>query len=214
VTVTVGYRTKVPFPGAIEDVADAISWVKEHIGEEQYGAGDVDRVFLSGHSAGGHLAALAAVDRRWLSRRNVPADFIKGVVSISGIYNVADPLDSPLFSWGYNKIYITPTFGNDLDFMNDSSPLIHLNSIDTAQKHHIPPFFILNASSDLGLQKDGRAFHSAFVAKGLPVQYSILERETHGTISRSTKTMTAARDFLVGVLSNLVENAATANSML
>lgn len=205
-----GYRTKVKFPGAIEDVADAIAWVQQNIGEERYGAGDLNQVFLSGHSAGGHLASLATIDRRWLNRRNVPSDFIKGVVSISGIYNVSDPLDSPLFSWGYKRIYISPTFGDDIDFMNDSSPLLHLNSIDTTEKHHIPPFFILNASTDFGLQKDGRSFHSAFIAKGLPVHYTILERETHGTISRSSKTMTAARDFLVGVMANLM--TATENS--
>jgi len=204
VTVTVGYRTKVPFPGAIEDVADAISWVHQHIAEEQYGAGDVNRVFLSGHSAGGHLASLVTLDRRWLDSRGVPDDFIKGVVSISGIYNVPDPLDSALFSWGYKKMYITPTFGEDVNFMTESSPLTHLNNVDPQQPHHVPPFLILNAGSDFGLQKDGVAFHSAFNAKGLPAQYSVLDTESHGTISRSEKTMIAARDFLVSLIAKLI----------
>ena len=112
-------------------------------------------------------------------------------------------MDSSLFSWGYKRIYLSPTFGDDIDLINDSSPLLHLNSIDATEQHHIPPFFIFNASADYGLQKDGRSFHQAFLAKGLPVQYTILERETHGSISRAPKMLTAARDFLVGIIANL-----------
>lgn len=203
--MAVGYRTKVPFPGAIDDVADAISWVHQHIGEEQYGGGDASRVFLSGHSAGGHLASLATLDRRWLSRRNVPSDFIKGTVAISGIYNVSDPLDpaNSILSWGYKKMYIDPTFGTDLDLMNDSSPLTHLNTLDETQPHNVPPFMVLNASSDYGLQKDGQAFHASFLAKGLPCQYQVLQKESHATISRSELTMETVRDFLVSLLANL-----------
>jgi acetyl esterase/lipase len=193
----------VPFPGAIEDVADAISWIHQHIGEEQYG-GDVDRVFISGHSAGGHLASLATLDRRWLDARNVPRNFIKGAVSISGIYNVSNPLESSIYSWGYNKMYITPTFGTDVNFMNDHSPATHLQALDeTLEEHHVPPFLVLNAGRDFTLEKDGRAFHAIFQAKGLPCTYQSLPNESHGTISRSNETMTTIRDFLVTLLATL-----------
>lgn len=149
------------------------------------------------------MASLVTLDRRWLDQRNVPHNFIKGVASISGIYNVSDPLDSPLFSWGYRKMYIAPTFGSDLQVMADSSPLTHLMAIDTTQTHSVPPFLVLNAESDFGLQKDGRAFHSAFLAKNLPCDYLVLEKESHGTISRSTQTMMTARNFFVSLLANL-----------
>ena len=207
ITVAVGYRTKVPFPGAIQDVADAISWVYQHIGEEKYGGGDTNRVFLSGHSAGGHLASLATLDRQWLDRREVPADFIKGVVSISGIYNVPDPLASAIASWGYNKLYITPTFGDNVEFMLASSPLTHLQRLDATLPHSVPPFLVLNAESDFGLEKDGVAFHTAFTSKGLPCRYEVLQNESHASISRSEKTMMAARDFFVSLLANLTEQA-------
>lgn len=205
VVVTVGYRTKVPFPGAIEDVSDAIAWVYEHIEEKEFGNGDRERVFLSGHSAGGHLASLAALDKRWL--RGVPQNFIKGVLSISGIYNVSDPLDSVVASWGYKKLYSTPTFGTDVDFMLDCSPLTHLNNLDTNMPHHTPPFFLLNAAKDFGLEKDGRSFHAAFNAKGLSCRYQVLQKESHGSISRSEQTMLAARDFFVSLMASLTELA-------
>jgi alpha-beta hydrolase superfamily lysophospholipase len=65
---------------------------------ESYG-GDTRRVFVSGHSAGAHLAALVALDKRFLADVAVPPSFIKGVVSISGIYTVAAPLPGGINSW-------------------------------------------------------------------------------------------------------------------
>jgi acetyl esterase/lipase len=60
VCVAVNYRLapRHPFPAQIIDVKRAIGWVKEHIAE--YG-GDPGHVVLTGGSAGGHLAALAAL---------------------------------------------------------------------------------------------------------------------------------------------------------
>lgn len=60
VCVSVNYRLspKATWPDHIVDVFQAIAWVKEHIAE--YG-GDPSFVALSGGSAGGHLAALAAL---------------------------------------------------------------------------------------------------------------------------------------------------------
>lgn len=57
------------------DCADAIKWVSTHIAA--YG-GDPQRVFVAGHSAGGHLAALIATDRRYLG---IPTP-IKGCILI------------------------------------------------------------------------------------------------------------------------------------
>lgn len=203
ITVCIGYRVGVPFPGAIQDVSDAIAWVYRHIGEKEYGGGDVNRVFLSGHSAGGHLASLVTLDRQWLDRREVPIDFIKGVISISGIYNVPDPLQNAVALWGYNKLYIAPTFGDNVEFMLSSSPLTHIKRLDTTAPHSTPPFLIMNAGSDFGLEKDGTLFTSVFVGKNLPCRHEIIPDESHASISRSEKTMEIARDFLVSLLAML-----------
>lgn len=193
----------MPFPGAIQDVSDAIAWVYNHIGEKEYGGGDLNRVFISGHSAGGHLASLVTLDRQWLDRRAVPADFIKGVVSISGIYNVPDPLQNAVALWGYNKLYITPTFGDNMDFMLASSPLTHIRRLDATQPHSTPPFLIVNAGTDFGLEKDGVLFSSVFIGKNLPCRYELIADESHASISRSERTMELARDFLVSLIAIL-----------
>ena len=42
-------------PAHVQDIAKALAWIHDHVGE--YG-GDPDRIFVMGHSAGAHLAAL------------------------------------------------------------------------------------------------------------------------------------------------------------
>ena len=59
VFVSVNYRLlpEGAHPANVNDVARALAWVHDHATD--YG-GDPDRLFLMGHSAGAHLAALVA----------------------------------------------------------------------------------------------------------------------------------------------------------
>ncbi len=69
----------------VAECEDAVAWARAHARE--YG-GDPDRIFVSGNSAGGHLAASLA-DRRWTARRGLPADVVKGCFAVSGIFDLA-----------------------------------------------------------------------------------------------------------------------------
>jgi arylformamidase len=61
----------------------AVAWVHAHARDL---GGDPDRIFVSGHSAGGHLVAmLLATD--W-SALGAPADVVKGGCAISGLYDL------------------------------------------------------------------------------------------------------------------------------
>ena len=63
----------------------ALAWVHDRIAD--YG-GDPARISVSGHSAGGHLAAMAlATD--WPGVYGRPADLIKAAVPISGVFDLA-----------------------------------------------------------------------------------------------------------------------------
>ena len=73
-----------PHPAQVEDATAAVDWVIRNIARH---GGDAKRIYLSGHSAGGHLAAYAGLDRRFWPN-------LKGVLPLSGVYDVG-PL--PMF---------------------------------------------------------------------------------------------------------------------
>jgi arylformamidase len=85
VTVVLDYALMpgVDMDTLVSQCRAAVAWVHAHAGE--FG-GDPARVFVSGHSAGGHLVAmLLATDWAALGR---PADTLKGGVAISGLYDL------------------------------------------------------------------------------------------------------------------------------
>ena len=65
----------------IEDAAAAVAWVFQNI--ETHG-GDPRQIFVSGHSAGGYLASMVGLDKRWLAAHNVDANRIAGLIPFSG----------------------------------------------------------------------------------------------------------------------------------
>ena len=81
--VAADYRLspKAKAPAYIEDAAAAVAWTFKNIA--RYG-GDTNRIFLSGHSAGGYLASLITLDRRWLAVHGVDPDRLAGLVPFSG----------------------------------------------------------------------------------------------------------------------------------
>ncbi len=117
----------VKHPAHIEDVAKAFAWTYDNIGK--YG-GRKDRLFLCGHSAGGHLVSLLATDPQYLKAEHHTLSEIRGVCSLSGVYRV-----SPT-----ERIFETP-FGKDAKVCKAASPLTY-----AAGKH--PPFLIAYADND------------------------------------------------------------------
>lgn len=86
VAVIPDYR-KVPqvhFPAFLEDGAEAVKWVRDHIAD--YG-GDPGRIALAGHSAGAYTVAMLTLDRRWLRADGVDPAIIKASVGLCGPYD-------------------------------------------------------------------------------------------------------------------------------
>ena len=81
--VPVSYRLapQVSSPAYIDDAAAAVAWVFRHI--EEYG-GDPKKIFVSGHSAGGYLASMVGLDKRYLARWGIDANNIAGLIPYSG----------------------------------------------------------------------------------------------------------------------------------
>jgi arylformamidase len=66
-----------------EQVRSAIAWAYRNA--RRFG-GDRERIFVSGHSSGGHLAGVA-LTTDWKGRQ-LPADLVKGGVLLSGMYDL------------------------------------------------------------------------------------------------------------------------------
>lgn len=84
-TVIADYRLypQVRFPAFVEDAARAYGWVDRHLARA---GGGRRPVFLMGHSAGAHIAALLAVDRRWIAAAAPHAAAPAGLVGLAGPY--------------------------------------------------------------------------------------------------------------------------------
>ena len=101
VVVVPDYRVypEVLFPIFVEDAARAVAWTKANIGAH---GGDPARIFLMGHSAGAHIAALLTLDRQYLAREGMDPDRdIAGLLGLAGPYDflpLVDPVYKTIFA--------------------------------------------------------------------------------------------------------------------
>lgn len=81
--VAVEYRLspKVKVVDCIDDAAAAVAWTFANI--KDYG-GSPNKIFVSGHSAGGYLTSMLGLDKRWLKKHDIDCDDIAGLIPFSG----------------------------------------------------------------------------------------------------------------------------------
>ena len=86
VAVVPDYRVypEARFPDFVRDGARAVAWVRENIG--RFG-GDPSRIYLMGHSAGAHIAALLALDARYLQGEGLSPRDLRGFIGLAGPYD-------------------------------------------------------------------------------------------------------------------------------
>jgi acetyl esterase/lipase len=113
---------QVTYNGMATAVSRAVRWIKQNI--EKYG-GNPEKIFVSGHSAGGHLAALVAVRKEYMDSLGYP-NAIKGAILIDA---------AGLNMYGYLQEEKLPpdhtyfkTFTTDPDAWKAASPLYHLHA--------------------------------------------------------------------------------------
>ena len=68
-------------PEYTQDAAKAVAWVRRHIAE--FG-GDTSQIYVGGHSAGGYLTLMLALDKSYLQAEGVDADSVKGYFPLGG----------------------------------------------------------------------------------------------------------------------------------
>lgn len=186
VTVVPSYRLapKNKFPAQIEDVAAALAWTVRHVAE--FG-GDTNRIYIGGHSAGGHLAALLIMNDKWLKAAGVSADMIKGALCLSGVYDMSEGKDN--------------VFGSDPEFRREASPLFQIRKVKT-------PFLVTYCEWDyFPLAPQAKEFHAALQKNGVPSKLVFVPKESHisemlSVTKRDDVTAVSVRDFIVGAAAN------------
>src|SRR5262249_32979718 len=116
------------------------------------------RIFVCGHSAGGHLVSLLTTDETYLKEHGLTTKAIRGTIPISGVYNIPDR-------------FMPRVFG---DAGKKASPLGHVRA-------DLPPFFILYADRDMGLcgKEPSEAFCKALLGKKIEARTLEVKKSSH-----------------------------------
>ena len=129
VAVLANYRLypEVSFPQFVRDGASAVTWTHEHIEHYQ---GDAKNLFLAGHSAGGYIAAMLAIDPHYLADAGGKRAWVRGAIGIAGPYDFL-PMTDP-------KIIALFSTAKDVD----TQPI-------TFVKSGVPPMLLLTGDADV-----------------------------------------------------------------
>jgi len=147
VCVAINYRLapKHPFPAQIIDVKKAIAWVKENI--EDYG-GDPTYIAITGGSAGGHLASLAALTPEVAEYQPGFEDVdtrVSACIPFYGGYDMAGIDDDEFSTQARDMFYAPRIFKLDpkthLEAFELASPLVHV-------RPDAPDFFVIHGTHD------------------------------------------------------------------
>jgi len=162
----------VKHPEHVQDICYALSWIVNNA--HKYNI-DPDKVFLAGHSAGGHLALLLALNPKHIEDCGLDVDIIKsvkGVITLSGVFNLGRLKKNIITrSW-----YLHPVFGHDEIIWREASPLTYANA------KFDYPFLLLNAQVDFHLQRDTQEIKKVLLEHDNTVFSHVVNRTTHRSI--------------------------------
>jgi arylformamidase len=145
-------------------VRSAVAWVYKNAAS--FG-GDPDRLYISGHSSGGHLGGVVAVTD-W-AEYAVPANIVKGAVLCSGLYDL--------------KPVRLSARGNYVKFTDDVEQAL------SAQRHldklNAPLVLAYGTLETPEFQRQTREFAAAVKAAGKPVTLLVADGYNHFEIAET-----------------------------
>lgn len=160
------HNPQVKFPVYITDAAQAVRWASENASSLNAQA----NIFVGGHSAGGYIAALLAMDGHYLKDAGVAIDKIAGFISMSGQmmthFTVAEER-------GISSTVITA---------DDAAPIHYL-------RKDLPPLLLLIGDKDWPARlEENQYFYAALkkVGDNPNVSFRIIPDRDHGGILSKT----------------------------
>jgi acetyl esterase/lipase len=162
ITAVASYRLTPAFahPAQPDDAKAAVAWIHRNIAK--YG-GNPNAIYISGHSAGAILTADIGVDLSWMDQMKIPRAAVRGIVPISGPYDLA----------GYKELnaYV-PTPAAEAS----GSALRHVNA-------PAPVAIVAYGSSEARFTDTSAQLVKALAAKGTKASLIVLDGKDHaGTV--------------------------------
>ncbi|MCS5488848.1 alpha/beta hydrolase [Algoriphagus limi] len=146
----------------------AVKWVEENISE--YG-GDPNQIFISGHSAGGHLAALAAVKNESWQAMNL-SNPLKGAI-------LNDPAGLDWY-WFLEEMRDRPNGTDNYDAFTDNSEVWKAYSpIYYLKGNEIPMLLMEGEKTYPGIRLTVERFRKVADEKGTDLTYSFYPKTKH-----------------------------------
>ncbi len=169
-TAVVNYRLTpaVRHPQHIRDAARSTAWAIRHA--SAYG-GRADRVFLSGHSAGGHLVTLLLFDPQYLQAEGLEPEILAGVIPLSGIFDLTRPIDDTP-EGGFAR-HIFPPFGEQSRVLDAASPIRHLHPTQ------VPILVVLAGNDYKDMQGQSRIFVEALQERRISATFETIPGRGH-----------------------------------
>jgi arylformamidase len=142
-----------------EQVRRAVAWVQRNA--PSFG-GDPNRIYVSGHSSGGHLAGVI-LTTDWPKDFNLPPDTVKGGLCCSGIFDL-----KPV------RLSARSSYVKFTDEMEQAlSPQRHLDKLNA------PVIVAYGTLETPEFQRQSRDFAAAVKAAGKPIQLLVGEGYNH-----------------------------------
>ena len=178
----------VRHPAHAQDAA-AVAWLRRSASELGF---DKSRIFVAGHSAGAHIAALLAYDPSLLSAVGERPDIIRGYIGLKASTICRSWCDaSPVIA----STSLQVAFSSDERLWRAASPQ-HLSI------SHRRPWLLAHSQNDeLVDVEQSRRFKTVLESKSVPLQWLLLSRGSHFGVIRELSTsgsplLTRVLDFM------------------
>jgi acetyl esterase/lipase len=166
--VLINYRLTpdVKYEEMAMDCAKAVKWVYSQI---SYYGGDPAKIYLYGHSSGGHLAALLSTNNRFFDSLGIKNP-IKGCVLIDGFgMNIHNYLSTP----NCPDLWMCDTFGKIPEGWKDASPAFYVSPTS-------PKFLMFLGEKTINvIYHDMRNFKDLLEAKGIKSELVLMDGKKH-----------------------------------
>ncbi len=158
-------ETKGDLMSMAQQVRSAVAWVYKNA---QGFGGDPNRIYVSGHSSGGHLAGVV-LTTAWREDFGLPVDVVKGVVCCSGMFDL-----KPV------RLSKRSEYVKFSDQVEDAlSAQRHLDKINC------PVTLVYGSLETPEFQRQSRDFAAAVRAAGKPVQIVVAPGYNHFEVNET-----------------------------